>query len=36
MAGENIEEIEMDVEKSALEMDKQIEEKIKITAHNNG
>lgn len=36
MTGENLEEIEKDVEKSALEMDKQIDEKIKNTAHNNG
>lgn len=36
MTGENLEEIEKDVEKSALEMDKQIEETIKNTAHNNG
>lgn len=33
--GENLEEIEKEVEKSALEIDKQIEEKIKNTAHNN-
>ena len=33
--GEHLEEIEKEVEKSALEMDKQIEEKIKNTAHNN-
>jgi hypothetical protein len=36
MTGENLEEIEKDVEKSALEMNKQIKEKIKNTAHNNG
>lgn len=36
ITGENLEEIEKEVEKSALEMDKQIDEKIKNTAHNNG
>ena len=32
--GENLKEIEREVENSALEMDKQIEDKIKNTAHN--
>jgi hypothetical protein len=36
MTGENLEELEKEVQKSAIELDKQIEDKIINTAHNSG